>query len=282
MPVVGRLNWLERQVRAGRRGYITVGAACDPTKLKVKVSLQPARGMRSDPTVSEGLALGLQMVRNMLATHVAMDRGHQHTDGVSVVAIWLRKHDTYGVVGSEVANVEPVERPLHTMVSAVDSALVEPVERPLQTTVVNVTEQQVTEQQITEQPVTVGVAVVTESSLEPQIVMPHITGGSLFDTMVAFPPDFIPGTSRHASPPGTLVDELVAARRTIKRLEDQLAIERNVAGVDAVEHLIRRHLPAVVEVIEFDRWLREDGHYWRSVGTSELSFLLGMLVGWRD
>ena len=69
MPVIGRINWLERQIRDGRRGYITIGAALDPDKIKIKIMLQPVRNMRVAKAVSDGLAQTLSLVRELLSTH---------------------------------------------------------------------------------------------------------------------------------------------------------------------------------------------------------------------
>ena len=84
---------------------------------------------------------------------------------------------------------------------------------------------------------------------------------------------------------GTLEDELVAARHTITRLREELAIERNHAGVDPVLHLLMHRREACLQLIDFEQWLRDGDFYWQSVrDVRELpTDLFPMVLGdWRD
>ena len=89
MPVIGRLDWIQRQLQMGRRGYMCIGAARDAAKYKVKVHLEPASAGVIDPMVRDALSRMLAGVRAMVQDGVAMDRGHRHTSGMSEVSIWV-------------------------------------------------------------------------------------------------------------------------------------------------------------------------------------------------
>ena len=90
MPVVSRLDWIVRQLQMGRSGHVVVGPAQDPLKLKVKIVLQPpSLGALSIPA-RIGVEAVLAHVRQMATQHVAVDRGHKHSSGLSEVAIWIR------------------------------------------------------------------------------------------------------------------------------------------------------------------------------------------------
>ena len=59
MPVTGRIDWILRQVRMGRRGHVTSGMALDPRKCKFKVTLDAAAdGCPITPMVEEALMAG--------------------------------------------------------------------------------------------------------------------------------------------------------------------------------------------------------------------------------
>ena len=156
----------------------------------------------------------------------------------------------------------------------------------------------------------------TTATYAPQssvaVVRPLETGDiaedPMFDTMVAFPPDFIPGRSRIETEdrliaaqqtiirleedmpqPGALVDELASARDTITRLSEELAIERNHAGVDPVLHLLMHRREACLQLIDFEQWLRDGDLFWRSVRelpttvwTSDIFSGRMLLDNWRD
>ena len=89
MPVLDRCDWIIDQLKAGRIGHIAVGAARDPNKAKVKVSLQPWSAGRADPCVTAAVVLTMYQVKQMVQSHVAMDRGHKHSSGAAEIAFWL-------------------------------------------------------------------------------------------------------------------------------------------------------------------------------------------------
>jgi len=89
MPVVSRLDWICKQLEMGRKGHLTLGQARDTGKLKVKVILQPANAGAIDAAVSHGLTTLLSFVRIMLVEHVAMDRGHKHSNGTTEICFWI-------------------------------------------------------------------------------------------------------------------------------------------------------------------------------------------------
>ena len=87
MPVEARLDWVLRQLRSGRVGHVVVGAAQDPEKLKVKVMLHPDGVGAMSAATRFGMESVLTNIRAMASQHIAMDRGHKHTSGLSEVAI---------------------------------------------------------------------------------------------------------------------------------------------------------------------------------------------------
>ena len=77
MPVLGRLDWIVRQLAKGREVHVSFGAARDAGKLKIKATLQPSSAGAIDPAVALGSTVLLAQVRYMLASNVAVDRGHK-------------------------------------------------------------------------------------------------------------------------------------------------------------------------------------------------------------
>ena len=90
MPLHDRILWLIRQ-SSSRHIHISIGSALDPTKLKVKVTACPrAPGSTTPaPAVVDSVSAVLSAIGVLSNTMVATDRGHRHSDGTSVVAIWL-------------------------------------------------------------------------------------------------------------------------------------------------------------------------------------------------
>jgi len=91
MPVLERLSWVQRQIAAGRRCHISIGAARDQGKTKVKLTLQPpgeAANMYANMNVN-ALSSAIDFIQQLVANRVAVDRGHTHSDGVSVVEVWV-------------------------------------------------------------------------------------------------------------------------------------------------------------------------------------------------
>ncbi len=89
MPVVGRIDWIGRQVAMGRMCYISVGSAADPGKFKAKLVLAKATDGAIDAVASYALQSVLGWLRMLATNLVAVDRGHKHSNGCSEVAIWF-------------------------------------------------------------------------------------------------------------------------------------------------------------------------------------------------
>ena len=90
MPIVDRLDWIARQVTMGRDLHISLGAARDEGKLKVRFTLAPPSQGRHDLIVADSLNLVMQRLRGMAQEYEAMDCGHRHSDGTSIVSVWMR------------------------------------------------------------------------------------------------------------------------------------------------------------------------------------------------
>lgn len=106
MPVLARLDWITRQLAAGRRGYVAIGTA-KFGQLKVKVLLQPEAAVASGVDTQRGLGELLAVIRQLVAQHVTTDRGHMHTNGITEVAFWvnLRKEQA-----DHTSRTEPTEQ----------------------------------------------------------------------------------------------------------------------------------------------------------------------------
>ena len=90
MPVTGRIDWILRQVRMGRRRHVTIGVALDPRKCKFKVTLDAAAdGCPITPMVEEALIGVLTGLRALAHNGVATDRGHRYSSGISEVSFWV-------------------------------------------------------------------------------------------------------------------------------------------------------------------------------------------------
>ena len=89
MPVLQRLDWIARQVGFGRAIHCSLGHAADASKFKVKITLAAATDGPSPVIVSECVLSMLNHIRTMLTSHPCCDRGHKHSDGKSVISIWI-------------------------------------------------------------------------------------------------------------------------------------------------------------------------------------------------
>lgn len=90
MPVVDRLDWIGRQINAGRRVHMHIGRAQNVELSKVKIILDPPSAGAISPSVAISVRGALAAVRQLAVEHVAVDRGHKHSTGTSEVAIWIR------------------------------------------------------------------------------------------------------------------------------------------------------------------------------------------------
>jgi len=89
MPILARLDWIERQLAEGRHAFFTIGSAMDKSKIKIKVVLKPLANDGTDGPCGD-LRHTLDFIRNLALNGVAMDRGHRHSDGTAVVNIWIQ------------------------------------------------------------------------------------------------------------------------------------------------------------------------------------------------
>lgn len=92
MPVVARLDWISRQMAMQRQVHIHVGQARDADKVKYRIILEPPQsqmGALEAPTMRI-LQSWIASIRRHVQRGSAMDRGHRHTSGRSVVDIWAR------------------------------------------------------------------------------------------------------------------------------------------------------------------------------------------------
>jgi hypothetical protein len=91
MPVLNRIDWISRQIAAGRCVHIGVGQARDPDKAKYKITVHPTTvpgliGFAKDTVLS-----WLDTIKSQVSQNIGMDRGHHHSDGRSEVCIWISK-----------------------------------------------------------------------------------------------------------------------------------------------------------------------------------------------
>ena len=89
MPVVGRIDWISRQLDYGRSMHLVLSSAADVRKMKFKFVLNDP----SDGAAGDALKLGLQphllLLRQLASTYCVMDRGHKHSTGHSVISFWV-------------------------------------------------------------------------------------------------------------------------------------------------------------------------------------------------
>ena len=106
MPVLQRLDWIVRQVGYGRAIHCSLGHAADTSKFKVKITLAAANEGPSPPIVSEGVLSMLNHIRNMLVSYSSCDRGHKHSNGKSVISIWIAS-PTFGNTPGNLHSSDP-------------------------------------------------------------------------------------------------------------------------------------------------------------------------------
>jgi len=73
----------------GRKLHIVIGQAADVAKIKVKLVLEKPDSGALGCLAASAVTATLRMVREMVTTSVATDRGHKHSTGQSIVHIWL-------------------------------------------------------------------------------------------------------------------------------------------------------------------------------------------------
>ena len=88
MPLQDRLQWLKTQC-VRRQVHISIGQALDPSKVKVKITVQPSGPAPPSLAMSTSLCASLDAIAMLSRSFVCMDRGHQHSVGTSVVALWM-------------------------------------------------------------------------------------------------------------------------------------------------------------------------------------------------
>ncbi len=91
MVVLGRVDWILRQLKMGRRGFLSVGEALDRDRLKVKVTLLPACDGQISEVMFFSLTAQLMSVRSWVLSNIAVDKGHRHSSGRSDISIWIKQ-----------------------------------------------------------------------------------------------------------------------------------------------------------------------------------------------
>jgi len=90
MPVVERIDWISRQLQAGRRCHMSLGGALDPSKIKAKITIESLGAGAISRSLLMSMRSHLAVLRCMAANNVAVDRGHYHqSSGRSVISIWI-------------------------------------------------------------------------------------------------------------------------------------------------------------------------------------------------
>ena len=91
MPVLARLDWVAKQITDyGRAVHLVVGKAANPGILKVRIILHAPEDSSLSPFVSDVMLSQLKWIRQLCSAHLAADKGHKHTNGISEVGIWIR------------------------------------------------------------------------------------------------------------------------------------------------------------------------------------------------
>lgn len=90
MPIASRLGWLRDQLSAGRRAHFSLGEGKDQDNFKLKVALRPQGAGVTSPAVRRALLGQLDAICSFASDCIAVDRGHAHSGGDSVVQVWLR------------------------------------------------------------------------------------------------------------------------------------------------------------------------------------------------
>ena len=108
MVITSRLMWLRQQVLAGLHVRLSMGPALDPSKCKIKMVVEQQRAMA--PAASAMLLEVIDALMERSLTHVCVDRGHRHSSGSAVVAIWMQppnSHSTAEEPGSTGVETAP-------------------------------------------------------------------------------------------------------------------------------------------------------------------------------
>ena len=85
MPVIGRIDWAIRQLDMGRKVRITFGESLGGDKLKVIIFLDPPISHCASEVTKGPLRDLLRSARQKTVEHSSTDRGHKHTNGLSVM-----------------------------------------------------------------------------------------------------------------------------------------------------------------------------------------------------
>ena len=89
MVIFNRLRWIPRQASV-RDIYIAISRARDLGKVKYKFVVAPAIGSNISAAHSLVVYTMLDALIMNLDSVSAMDRGHKHSDGSSVISLWLQ------------------------------------------------------------------------------------------------------------------------------------------------------------------------------------------------
>ena len=90
MVVVARLDWILRQLHMGRSIRVHVGPALDKVAVKYTFVLALATVEPLEAMPAQAVEYVIYQCRMTAVWAVATDRGHKHSDGTSVVAVWLK------------------------------------------------------------------------------------------------------------------------------------------------------------------------------------------------
>ena len=90
MVVVARLDWILRQLHMGRSIRVHIGPAMDKVAVKYTFVLEPAEVGPLEAVPAQAVESVIYQCRMTAVWAVATDRGHRHSDGTSVVAVWLK------------------------------------------------------------------------------------------------------------------------------------------------------------------------------------------------
>ena len=103
MVVVARLDWILRQLHMGRSIRVHVGPALDKVSVKYTFVLAPATVEPLEWMPAQAVEHVIYQCRMTAVWATATDRGHKHSDGTSVVAVWMKlAPDTASAGGARV------------------------------------------------------------------------------------------------------------------------------------------------------------------------------------
>ena len=89
MVALARLAWLRGHMLSGRRVSLHVSHSAESGKDKVRFLLHPATS--GSDVVSPMLLSAIALVADTCAHGVVVDRGHQHSKGLSEICFWIQK-----------------------------------------------------------------------------------------------------------------------------------------------------------------------------------------------